>query len=144
MKAAGTPLVKPVGNERKVYGASFLTSYGGYLWSGKFNNKGRDKMYQYKINSNGSLTTIKKAWEVPTKTQGLLVTGSHFIFSTSVRPQEPQQPVRRPPRSARSRQGQAELLPRPEHVRGHHRVRRPRLPGLTSPARISTAATRPP
>jgi len=83
LKAPGTPLVKPVGKERAVYGASFLTSYGGYLWSGKFNNKGRDKMYQYKINSDGSLTTIKKAWEVPTKTQGLLVTGSHFIFSTS-------------------------------------------------------------
>lgn len=83
MKAAGTPLIKPVGAERKVYGASFLTSYGGYLWSGKFNDSGRDKMYQYKINSNGTLTTINKAWEVPTKTQGLLVTGSHFIFSTS-------------------------------------------------------------
>jgi hypothetical protein len=83
MKAAGTPYIKPVGAERKVYGASFLTSYGGYIWSGKFNDKGRDKMYQYKINSNGSLTTINKAWEIPTKTQGLLVTGTHFIFSTS-------------------------------------------------------------
>lgn len=83
MKAAGTPYIKPVGAERKVYGASFLTSYGGYIWSGKFNDKGRDKMYQYKINSNGSLTTINKAWEVPTKTQGLLVTGTHFVFSTS-------------------------------------------------------------
>jgi glutamine cyclotransferase len=29
------------------------------------------------------LTTVNKAWEVPTKTQGLLVTGSHFVFSTS-------------------------------------------------------------
>ena len=83
MKAAGTPYLKAVGSERKVYGASFLTSYGGYVWSGKFNDKGRDKMYQYKINADGSLTTINKAWEVPTKTQGLLVTGSHFVFSTS-------------------------------------------------------------
>jgi hypothetical protein len=83
LKKAGTPFVKAVGADRKVYGASFLTSYGGYIWSGRFNDKGRDKMYQYKINSNGSLTTINKAWEVPTKTQGLLVTGSHFIFSTS-------------------------------------------------------------
>jgi hypothetical protein len=33
MKAAGTPYIKPVGAERKVYGASFLTSYGGYIWS---------------------------------------------------------------------------------------------------------------
>lgn len=83
MKAAGTPYLKAVGSERKVYGASFLTSYGGYVWSGKFNETGRDKMYQYKINTDGSLTTINKAWEIPTKTQGLLVTGTHFVFSTS-------------------------------------------------------------
>jgi hypothetical protein len=83
MKKAGTPYLKSIGTARKVYGASFLTSYGGYLWSGKFNETSRGRMYQYKINSDGSLTTINKAWEVPTKTQGLLVTGSHFIFSTS-------------------------------------------------------------
>jgi hypothetical protein len=83
MKAAGTPYLKAVGAERKVYGASFLTSYGGYVWSGKFNETGRDKMYQYKINTDGSLTTVNKAWEIPTKTQGLLVTRTHFVFSTS-------------------------------------------------------------
>jgi hypothetical protein len=66
-----------------VYGASFLTSYGDSLWAGRFNDKGRDKMYQYKISSSGKLTTINKAWEVPTKTQGLLVTKTHFVFSTS-------------------------------------------------------------
>ncbi|MFI5729036.1 hypothetical protein ACIA49_02880 [Kribbella sp. NPDC051587] len=83
MKKAGTPYVKAVGSERKVYGASFLTSYGDSLWSGKFNDKGRDKMYEYKIKSNGTLVTVNKAWEIPTKTQGLLVTKTHFVFSTS-------------------------------------------------------------
>ena len=83
MKKSGTPYVKATGSERKVYAASFLTSYGDSLWSGKFNDKGRDKMYEYKIKADGSLTTINKAWEIPTKTQGLLVTKSHFIFSTS-------------------------------------------------------------
>jgi hypothetical protein len=83
MKKAGTPYVKQVGAARKVYAASFINSYGQYLWSGKFNDKGRGKMYQYRINPNGSLTTINRAWEVPTKTQGLLVTRNHFIFSTS-------------------------------------------------------------
>jgi hypothetical protein len=84
MKKAGTPYVKAVGSERKVYGASFLTSYGDSLFAGNFNDKGRDKMYEYKIKANGTLTTINKAWEIPTKTQGLLVTKSHFIFSTSL------------------------------------------------------------
>ncbi|TDD46935.1 hypothetical protein E1263_35570 [Kribbella antibiotica] len=83
MKKAGTPYVKAVGSERKVYGASFLTSYGDSLWSGKFNKDGRDKMYEYKIKSNGTLVTVNKAWEVPTKTQGLLVTKTHFVYSTS-------------------------------------------------------------
>ncbi len=83
MKKSGTPYVKAVGSERKVYGASFLTSYGDSLWSGKFNKDGRDKMYEYKIKSNGTLVTVNRAWEIPTKTQGLLVTKSHFIYSTS-------------------------------------------------------------
>ncbi|WP_405056502.1 hypothetical protein OG474_27635 [Kribbella sp. NBC_01505] len=84
MKKAGTPYVKAVGSERKVYAASFLTSYGDSLFAGKFNDKGRGKMYEYKIKSDGTLTTIDKAWEIPTKTQGLLVTKSHFIYSTSL------------------------------------------------------------
>ena len=83
MKKSGTPYVKAVGSERKVYGASFLTSYGDSLFAGRFNDKGRDKMYEYKIKSNGTLTTINRAWEVPTKTQGLLVTKGHFVYSTS-------------------------------------------------------------
>ncbi|GAA0594114.1 hypothetical protein HPO96_06740 [Kribbella sandramycini] len=83
MKKSGTPYVKAVGSERKVYGASFLTSYGDSLWSGKFNDKGRDKMYEYKIAANGNLTTVNRAWEIPTKTQGLLVTKTHFVYSTS-------------------------------------------------------------
>ena len=83
MKKPGTPYVKATGAERRVYGASFLTSYGDSLWSGKFNIGGRDKMYEYKIHPNGTLTTIQRAWEIPAKTQGLLVTKGHFIFSTS-------------------------------------------------------------
>jgi hypothetical protein len=76
-------LLAQVGTARTVYGASFLTGYGDSLWSGRFNDDGRDQMYEYKIGSDGSLTTVSQAWEVPAKTQGLLVTGSHFVFSTS-------------------------------------------------------------
>ncbi|TCC35990.1 hypothetical protein [Kribbella speibonae] len=83
MKQSGTPYLKATGSERKVYWASFLTSYGDSLFAGRFNAKGRGKMYRYKIKSNGTLTTMKGAWEIPTKTQGLLVTKRHFIYSTS-------------------------------------------------------------
>jgi hypothetical protein len=83
MKKPGTPYVKATGSERKVYWASFLTSYGDSLFAGRFNPKGRGKMYRYKIKSTGTLTMMKGAWEIPTKTQGLLVTKRHFIYSTS-------------------------------------------------------------
>lgn len=75
--------VKSVGTPRTVYGASFLTAYGSYLFSGKFNDSSRDKMYAYKVNSNGSLTTQSGSYQVPMKTQGLAVLSDRFIFSTS-------------------------------------------------------------
>ncbi|WP_020496235.1 hypothetical protein [Sciscionella marina] len=83
IKEKGVPYVKQTGKARKVYGASYLSTDGSKLYAGKFTSKGRGKMYSYTINSNGSLTTIKKPWETPTKTQGVLVTGKHFIYSTS-------------------------------------------------------------
>lgn len=75
--------VAATGSPRAVYGASFLTAYGSYLFSGKFNDSGRDKMYAYKVNSNGSLTTQAGAIQVPMKTQGVAVLSDRFIFSTS-------------------------------------------------------------
>ena len=83
MKAAGTPYLAQVGTARSVAGASFLTSYGDSVWSGSFNETGRGTMYEYKIADDGTLTTVAGAWEIPTKTQGLLVTATHFIYATS-------------------------------------------------------------
>ncbi len=83
MKAAGTPYLAQVGPDRSVAGSSFLTSYGDSLWSGSFNETGRGTMHEYKIADEGTLTTVAGAWEVPTKAQGLMVTGTHFIYSTS-------------------------------------------------------------
>lgn len=82
MKQGGVPYLKQKGTARNVYGASFLSSYGDYLYAGKFNDGDRDKMYRYKVGSDGSLET-QQAYEVPKKTQGLMVTKDHFIYSTS-------------------------------------------------------------
>lgn len=82
MKQGGVPELKQVGKARNVYAASFLSAYGDHLYAGKFNDKGRGKMYAYKISDDGSLET-GKSYEVPTKTQGLLVTKDHFVYSTS-------------------------------------------------------------
>lgn len=83
IKQAGTPYVKQIGKARKVYGSSFISSYGDQLYAGRFNQGKRDKMYRYQVNDNGSLTTQQGAYEVPMKTQGLLVTSNRFIYSTS-------------------------------------------------------------
>jgi len=83
LKAAGTPYLAQVGAARSVAAASFLNSYGDSLFAGSFNENGRGTMRQYKIADNGDLTTLSGSWEVPTKTQGLMVTSTHFIYSTS-------------------------------------------------------------
>jgi hypothetical protein len=83
MKATGTPYLKQIGKARQVYGSAFLASFGDNLYAGRFNDKGRDKMYRYTVSDTGALTTQKGTYEVPTKTQGLLVTNDHFIYNTS-------------------------------------------------------------
>jgi hypothetical protein len=83
MTAPGTPYLKQIGTARKVYGADFISSYGDNLYAGRFSQDGREKMYRYKVAADGSLATQAGAYEVPKKTQGLLVTANRFIYSTS-------------------------------------------------------------
>jgi hypothetical protein len=83
LQHTGSPVyVASVGPTRAVHGASFMSYYDGYVYSGLFNDSARDKMYRYKVASDGTLTT-GTSYQVPTKTQGLVVTGTQFIFSTS-------------------------------------------------------------
>lgn len=83
MKQSGVPYLKQVGEARQVYAASFISSYGDYLYAGKFSETSRGKMYRYRVGSDGGLTTQSGAYEVPTKTQGLMVTADKFVYSTS-------------------------------------------------------------
>jgi hypothetical protein len=79
-----TNYVRQVGAARHVYGASFLADHGGVLFAGRFDATGRDRMYRYRIDADtGALTTLTGAIEVPMKTQGLTVTRSRYVFSTS-------------------------------------------------------------
>lgn len=80
---ASSSYVTQVGTARRVYGSSFLSSHNGYVFAGRFNDGARDKMYRYKVNADGTLSTITGSIEVPAKTQGLSVTADHFVFSTS-------------------------------------------------------------
>jgi hypothetical protein len=81
--------VNPQGEDRKVYGASFMTIDGSHLYAGKFSSEHRDWMYSYTVAGDGSLTLDRKAdgnglrWEVPQWTQGVAVADGRFLFSTS-------------------------------------------------------------
>ncbi|RRO13728.1 hypothetical protein EIL87_22340 [Saccharopolyspora rhizosphaerae] len=83
LKAEGSPYLKQTGTAREVYGASFLAGDGNTLYAGKYSRDGREKMYAYSVAANGDLTT-GKSYEIPKGTQGLMVTGDKFVYSTSL------------------------------------------------------------
>ena len=76
--------VEPDG-QQEVYGSSFLTSHGpsDTLWAGKFDDDERDFMFSYDVTDGGDLVDRPGSWQVPRKTQGLVVTADLFIYSSS-------------------------------------------------------------
>ncbi|MEV0704381.1 hypothetical protein AB0I53_41590 [Saccharopolyspora sp. NPDC050389] len=78
-KTPGKQSLAPNGPAQKVKGASFLTGYGDELYTGHFE---KDRMYVYKVNKDGKLKQIT-AYVTPDETQGVMVTGTHFVYSTS-------------------------------------------------------------
>lgn len=81
--------VRPDGEDRKVYGASFMTIDGRHLYTGKWSGEHRDWMNSYTISDDGSLTLDRKEdgnglrWDVPQWTQGVAVADGRFLFSSS-------------------------------------------------------------
>lgn len=66
-----------------VYSSSFLGSFNGVLFAGKFNETRSDWMVGYSVDqSTGALRSIG-SYAVPRKTQGVGITRDHFVFSTS-------------------------------------------------------------
>lgn len=68
------------------FAASFLAAEGNTLWIGTFDKSNRDRMYRFSVGSTGAISRIggAGAWvQVPKKTQGLAVTPTHFLYSTS-------------------------------------------------------------
>jgi hypothetical protein len=66
-----------------IAGAGFMQAYAGEVWAGHFNNYDNDKMYRYKVSSTGKLTRTGSAYEIPARTQGVLITSDRLIFSVS-------------------------------------------------------------
>lgn len=84
LKESGTPTLKPIGGNQKMYGADFMSAYGDSIWMGRYSNAGPDKMNQYRVSKEGKLSSVGNPWEIPAATQGVLVTGDRLVFSTGV------------------------------------------------------------
>ncbi len=88
--ASGNPLQARAEMKLRVgtkgFAASFMADEGRSLWIGTFDSEHRNRMYRFSVGPRGQLARIGGAgnWrQVPLKTQGLTVTKTHFIFSTS-------------------------------------------------------------
>lgn len=88
--ATGAPL--QAGAELRIdvgtpgFAASFLAAEGSRIWAGTFDEDSRNRMYALQVGPKGGLARVGGPgnWrQVPKKAQGLAVTPTHFIFSTS-------------------------------------------------------------
>ncbi len=76
---AGAELRIPI----KGFSASFLSAEGNAIWVGQFDSGHRNRMYRLNVGPKGNFKVAKGWVQVPKKTQGLAVTPTHFIYSTS-------------------------------------------------------------
>lgn len=77
------PYLGRSGGLQTVHGASFVQSYGGELWAGRYDDFEPDEMYRYRVSSSGKLTSTGSSYEVPARTQGVVVTSDRLIFNIS-------------------------------------------------------------
>jgi hypothetical protein len=72
------PFVGKTGALQKVYWASFMSSYGGHLFTGH-HGINKTSMYEYSVSSSGTLRKVR-VYEAPQLTDGVVVTADRFIF----------------------------------------------------------------
>lgn len=80
-KKGNRPYVGRESGLQTIHGAGFMQAYKGEIWAGHFNIATTDKMYRYKVSSSGKLTVNGSGYEVPARTQGVLITSDRFIFN---------------------------------------------------------------
>ncbi|WP_155368023.1 hypothetical protein [Catellatospora vulcania] len=83
LETTGVPYLAQSG-EQETNGNSFLTAGpGGTVWAGNFDDTTQKSMWEYSVNGDGTLSVKSGPYAVPPRTQGVVVTDTHFIFSTS-------------------------------------------------------------
>jgi hypothetical protein len=77
------PYLAAEGKPQRVYGASFMAVHEGSVWIGRHVKRKPDSMYRYTVTGTGRLKKEQGPWRVPVRTQGVLVTDKHFVFTSS-------------------------------------------------------------
>lgn len=62
--------------------ASFMSPYGGHLFAGHHGKGASARMYEYAVGRDGWLTALPGWIQVPNLTDGVVVTGDRFVFSS--------------------------------------------------------------
>lgn len=66
---------------QKLIGGHFMGVHDGRLWAGTYSyDDDKARMAQYTLGSRGKLKQVGAPWQVPTQTQGVLVTANRFVF----------------------------------------------------------------
>jgi hypothetical protein len=64
--------------------SAYLAGYRDTLYTGSFSETHRAKMRRYRVAGNGRITRYGKTLVAPPRTQGLVVTDTSYLFSTSL------------------------------------------------------------
>ncbi len=72
------------GDPQEIAGSSFMDVAENSLWVGRYTKRYRGgRMYRYTVDADGLLVQAAGPWKVPPRTQGVLVTPTHFLFASS-------------------------------------------------------------
>jgi hypothetical protein len=78
------PYMAQYGKTQKVHGASYMFVEDDNLWIGRYARSINPKMYRYAVDDDGIIHQKDGPWRVPRRTQGVMVTQDHFVFTSSL------------------------------------------------------------
>lgn len=78
------PFMAAHGKPQRVDGASYMFVEGSSLWIGRYARSSHPKMYRYTVTGDGTIKQVDGPWPVPLRTQGVMVTEDHFVFTSSL------------------------------------------------------------
>ncbi len=78
------PFMTAQGKTQRVDGASYMFVEGESLWIGRYARSVNPKMYRYALDKDGTIRQEDGPWRVPRRTQGVMVTQDHFVFTSSL------------------------------------------------------------